>query len=272
MPKMPKLPSALTVSRPRPGGPSYVESLREDPWYTPIIGLARGYFSFQGAELDVRGEENVPREGAGVVAMNHISYLDFAYAGVPFRVHKRFVRFMCKASIFEHPVAGPLMRGMKHIPVDRAAGAASFRAALDALRAGQLVGVFPEATISMSFEPKDFKNGAARMAKETGAPIIPVALWGSQRTWTKGQKKRLGRTNVPIRIWVGEPIPVGPDDDVAEVTDRLHETITRMVRELQVGYPRLYGDELRFVPRRLGGTAPTLEEAAAINGDPRLRR
>lgn len=270
---MPKLPSALTASRPRPGGPSYVEALREDPWYTPIVGVARGFFAYQGLQLDVRGEENVPTTGAGIVAMNHISYLDFALAGVPFRVHKRLVRFMCKASIFEHPVAGPLMRGMKHIPVDRAAGAASYRAAVDALRAGQLVGVFPEATISMSFEPKDFKNGAARMAAETGAPIIPVAMWGAQRIWTKGRPKRIAKpTRVPVRIAVGEPIHVAPDADVAQVTADLHATITAMVHELQVGYPRLFGDEMVFVPNRLGGHAPTLEEAAAINGDPKHRR
>lgn len=272
MPKLPKLPSALTTSRPRPGGPTYREAFAADPWYTPVIGLARGYFAAQGARFEVRGEEHVPATGGGVVAMNHISYLDFAYAGVPFRVHKRFVRFMCKASIFDHPVAGPLMRGMKHIPVDRAAGAGAFREALKALKAGELVGVFPEATISMSFEPKDFKNGAARMAQAAGVPIIPVVLWGSQLTWTKGQARRLGRTRPLIRIWVGEPIHVAKTDDVAVVTEQLHATITRMVHELQDGYPRLYGDDLRYLPRRLGGTAPTLEEAAAINGNPKFRK
>ena len=69
---------------------------------------------------------------------------------------------MAKDSIFAHRIAGPLMRGMHHIPVDREAGSASFRDGLSALREGEIVGIFPEATISRSFEPKEFKSGAER--------------------------------------------------------------------------------------------------------------
>ncbi len=70
--------------------------------------------------------------------------------------------------------------------MDRAAGADSYRAAVQALRDGEIVGVFPEATISRSFELKEFKSGAARMALESGTPIVPMVIWGSQRVWTKG--------------------------------------------------------------------------------------
>ena len=84
------------------------------------------------------------------------------------------------------------MRGMHHIPVDRGAGASSFRAAVQALKAGEIVGVFPEATISRAFELKDFKSGAVRMAQAADVPLIPMAIWGSQRVWTKGHPKRLG--------------------------------------------------------------------------------
>ena len=186
--------------------------------YSPVIAFARGIFAMQGLRFTIVGDENVPTTGGAVMVINHIGYLDFTYAGLAAQKSGRLVRFMAKDSVFKHPVSGPLMRGMHHIPVDRTAGAASYRSAVDALRAGEIVGVFPEATISRSFELKDFKNGAARMAQEAGVPILPVVIWGSQRVWTKGHPKRLGRTNTPISISVGEPIPVAAGADPDQVT------------------------------------------------------
>ena len=137
------------------------------------------------------------------MVINHTGYLDFAYAGLAAQRSGRLVRFMAKDSVFTHRVSGPLMRGMKHIPVDRAAGAGSYAAAVDALRDGEIVGVFPEATISRSFELKDFKNGAARMAAEAGVPILPARHLGLAAGVDQGPAaSRLGRTNVPI-IHVG---------------------------------------------------------------------
>src|SRR5262249_61060240 len=94
-----------------------------------------------------------------------------------------------KQSTFTHRLGGPLMRGMHHIPVDRDAGLASYKAALEALKAGEVVGVFPEATISQSFTVKEIKSGAARMAAATGVPLVPVALWGGQPVWAKGPNR-----------------------------------------------------------------------------------
>lgn len=96
---------------------------------------------------------------------------------------------MAKQEIFAHWLAGPLMRGMHHISVDRSAGSASFVAAMRALRAGEIVGIFPEATISKSFEIKELKSGAVRLAIGAGVPIIPTIVWGSQRIITKGVPK-----------------------------------------------------------------------------------
>src|SRR5699024_9072619 len=138
--------------------------------------------------------------------INHTGYFDFVYAGVPARVHKRFIRYMAKAEVFDHPVAGPIMRELRHIPVARPAGRDSFEEAVRRLRAGELVRVFPEATISRSFEIKQFKSGAVRMAAEAGVPILPVTIWGSQRVWTKGLPKKLLRPKVPLLMEVGEPM------------------------------------------------------------------
>ena len=139
-----------------------------DPVYRPVIYAAKTLFFVQGSKFTITGEEHVPRTGGAVMAINHTSYLDFTYAGLPAWPHRRYVRFMAKKSIFGHRVAGPLMRGMRHIPVDRHKGGEAFAAAIRALRAGEIVGVFPEATMSRSFELKEFKPGAVKMAQVAG--------------------------------------------------------------------------------------------------------
>lgn len=173
------------------------------------------------------------------------------------------MRFMAKQSVFGHRVTGPLMRGMKHIPVDRHSGVESYETALRALRGGEIVGVFPEATMSRSFELKHFKSGAARMAQEAAVPLLPTTLWGSQRVWTKEAPKHRLRSNTAIHITVGAPIHVGPDEDVSVVTQRLKETMQAQLDAQQAAYPPMTGADLRYLPARLGGTAPTPEEAAA---------
>ena len=232
-----------------------------EPVYRTVIGIARVVFASQGLKFEVEGEENIPASGGAVIAVNHTGYLDFTYAGLPPRRVKRYIRFMAKKEVFDNKISGPIMRSLKHIPVDRGAGAESYKAAVADLRKGELVGVYPEATISRSFEIKEFKSGAARMAIEAGVPIIPTVIWGAQRVWTKGFPKRLGRTNTPIRIAVGAPLePVGPAN---ELTEKLHSTMKAMLLTLQDGYPHEQG--AYWVPARLGGSAPTLEEADKLD-------
>lgn len=174
----------------RPGAPPQAESGVSPPMaelvYPPVIGAAHTLFRALDIRIDMKGTENIPRKGGAVLVSNHIGYLDFIFAGLAARPQKRLVRFMAKESVFRHKVSGPLMRAMKHIPVDRAQGESAYQHALDSLRSGEIIGVFPEATISQSFTLKSFKSGAARMAQEAYVPLIPVALWGTQRLWTKG--------------------------------------------------------------------------------------
>ncbi|AMY22669.1 1-acyl-sn-glycerol-3-phosphate acyltransferase [Rhodococcus fascians] len=232
-----------------------------EPVYRSVIGIARTVFAFEGLKFEVEGEDHIPATGGAVIAVNHTGYMDFTYAGLPPRRVKRYIRFMAKKEVFDNKISGPIMRALKHIPVDRGAGAQSYKAAVDSLRKGELVGVYPEATISRSFEIKEFKSGAARMAIEAGVPIIPTVIWGAQRVWTKGYPKRLGRTNTPISIAVGEPIaPVGPPN---ELTDKLRSVMQKMLLELQEGYHHEPG--AYWVPARLGGSAPTLEEADKLD-------
>ena len=242
--------------------------------YPAVITFARGVFAMQGLRFDLRGTENVPRTGGAVMVINHIGYMDFTYAGLAARPAGRLVRFMAKQEVFDHRVSGPLMRGMRHIPVDRDAGAGSYRRAVDAVRAGEIVGVFPEATISRSFELKDFKAGAVRMAAEAGAPLLPTVIWGSQRVWTKDHPKRLGRTRAAITVMVGEPVVADPAADAVAATTDLRTVMEKMLHEAQETYPDRPGpgDERWWVPARLGGTAPTSDEALALDRDERRRR
>jgi 1-acyl-sn-glycerol-3-phosphate acyltransferase len=243
-----------------------------EPVYSPVIGVARAVFAAQGLKFTVTGAHNIPTTGGAVLIINHLSYLDFAYAGLAARPSRRLVRFMAKDDVFRHRVSGPLMRGMHHIPVDRTAGAASFRAAVGALKAGEIVGVFPEATISRSFELKGFKSGAVRMAQAAAVPVVPMIIWGSQRVWTKGYPKRLGRTNVPITLSVGEPILAGRREDADEVNAQIRACMIALLHQAQEAYPGLPSDELKFLPARLGGSAPTLEQATALDEQDAVRR
>jgi 1-acyl-sn-glycerol-3-phosphate acyltransferase len=219
-----------------------------DVVYPPVIGLARAGFRALGLEFHMLGTENIPTSGGAVLASNHVSYLDFIFVGYAARPSKRFVRFMAKDAVFRHRIAGPLMRGMHHVPVDRTAGAASYKAAVEALRAGEIVGVFPEATISQSYAPKEFKTGAARMAAETGVPLIPMATFGGQRIFTKGRPRDLTRGR-QIIIAVGQPMVVNASDDVLEATAQLRSSIQGLVSQAVQRYPTEPGSDEWWLPQ-----------------------
>jgi 1-acyl-sn-glycerol-3-phosphate acyltransferase len=244
-----------------------------EPVYAPVIALARVLFSVQGLRFRLVGEQHVPRTGGAVMMVNHTGYFDFTYAGLTVLKAKRLVRFMAKQSIWKNPVAGPLMSGMKHIPVDREAGAESYAAALAALRRGEIVGVFPEATISRSFELKEFKSGGVRLAQQAQVPVLPTTIWGSQRVWTKGHPRRLGRHNFPIYITVGAPMEIGAHEDLEAAAVRIKEVMQAQLLVDQAEYPPMPADEHHLLPLRLGGTAPSLEEANVMDAEEqRLRR
>jgi 1-acyl-sn-glycerol-3-phosphate acyltransferase len=226
--------------------------------YPPVIALAKAMFRVLDLKISVSGGEHIPRTGGAVLASNHVSYLDFIFCGAGAQQTGRLIRFMAKESIFRHRIGGPLMRGMRHIPVDRDAGIGSYKAALTALKAGEVVGVFPEATISRSFTVKEIKSGAARMAAAVGVPLIPMALWGGQRLWTKGRPRTLTRRHVPISIIIGEPLHPGRRDNQAEVAVELRTRMSALLDRAQREYPDNPSgpDDTWWQPAHLGGTAP----------------
>jgi 1-acyl-sn-glycerol-3-phosphate acyltransferase len=232
--------------------------------YRFVIRLALVVFRLFRFRFDVRGSEHVPTTGGAIICSNHVSFFDFTFLGLAALPQHRMVRFMAKSAVFDHWFAGRFMRAMQHIPVDRRAGAAAFEAAVRALKDGEVVGVFPEATISTSFTVKDLKAGAARMAAQSGVPIIPAAVWGGHRVATKGHKVDL-RRNVAVTVILGEPIVAEPGEKAQSLLRRTRAAMETLLDEAQRSYPDQPAgvDDRWWLPAHLGGTAPTPEVAAA---------
>lgn len=242
-----------------------------DITYPPIIASAKLAFRALGLRFTMTGTEHVPREGGVLLACNHIGYADFVFGGLAANPSKRLVRFMAKREIFDHPVAGPVMRSMHHIRVDRGDGVQSFHDAVRYLREGEAVGIFPEATISRSFQIKEIKSGAVRIAAEAGVPLLPVIMWGTHRIITKDHDKDFGRGKT-IALAVGEPMhPTGdnPEAETAELKSRLEQLLDETIR----AYP---ADEQPpgswWLPAAYGGSAPTPEEAERLDADEKRER
>jgi 1-acyl-sn-glycerol-3-phosphate acyltransferase len=223
--------------------------------YPPVIVLIKSFWKYLGFKFNFEGDEHIPRKGGAILAINHTSYLDFALAGTAALPIKRYVRFMAKKELFDHKIAGPLLRGMHHINVDRSNGAASFVTALKALESGEIIGIFPEGTISTSFEIKQLKSGAVRLAIGAGVPIVPTIVWGGQRVFTKGVKPNFKRGKIPVSVLFGKPISYSPDSDVETAENQLREAMIQMLGDVQEKYPDSHVGQ-RWAPTRLGGTAP----------------
>lgn len=242
--------------------------------YRPVVALARAAFTAMRWRVLIDGEQAIPTAGPAVLASNHVGYLDFAFIGYGALPRGRLVRFMAKQEVFDHPLAGPLMRGMHHLPVDRFGGAvAAIDTAVSALESGEVVGLFPEGTISRSFVPARPKTGAVRIAMRARAPLIPTAVWGTQRLLTKGRSPNWQR-NVPIIVSFGDSVDYDANDTAGDVSDELIRRIRALVDNAAARYPATPAgpDDRWWLPAHLGGTAPSVDEAVAIADRERAER
>jgi 1-acyl-sn-glycerol-3-phosphate acyltransferase len=253
--------------------------VRREWTYRLVIRGFRLLFRVLGLRFDIRGAEHIPAAGPAVLASNHLSYLDFTFVGLAAVQRRRLVRFLAKRSTFDSRISGRAMRAMRHIPVDRASGAAAYRKAARALAAGELVGIFPEATISRSFTLKTFRLGAATLAVRERVPLLPVVLWAPQRTVTVDLRIGLRRGKA-IMVLIGAPILAEPGDTPATVDAELRRRMQQLLDLAWREYPdrpRSRADEW-WVPHTLGGAAPTparaaeLETASVAGVRPALRR
>ncbi|CAM4325448.1 MULTISPECIES: lysophospholipid acyltransferase family protein [Corynebacterium] len=240
--------------------------------YPFTVRMFNRLMRLQRMRVRVVGAEHVPERGGAIIAANHTGYYDFMLTGTgPLLQGGRLLRYMAKQGVFDIPVLGTLLRTMKHVPVDRDNGGSAVDAAVRGLRDGDLVGIFPEGTISRSFELADFKTGAARIAAQADAPLIPCVIWGSHRIWTKDLPKKFRGVGVIVRY--GAPVEVTGDAEAD--TARLKQAMQRMLEQSRAEYDAEFGPFApgdKWVPASLGGGAPTLEQAAEMYERERAER
>jgi 1-acyl-sn-glycerol-3-phosphate acyltransferase len=252
-----------------------------DRFYRGVIGGGRGLLRALRLTVRSEGQERVPPSGPVVLASNHASFPDFVFVQHALLTQNgggtgRLVRFMCRHEIWDSPV-GWAMERMHHIPVDREAPAAAYLKARRLLGDGEIVCVFPEGGISAAYVVRALMPGAVALAREAGAPLVPVHVWGGQRLW--GQRRALdapfprpqltrGRL-VDVRF--GAPMTVAPDADVRQVTRELGHRLQAGLEELQrlpEHQPRP-GEWAPWYPEHLGGHAVERSASFALDGMPR---
>ncbi|MEZ5169168.1 MAG: lysophospholipid acyltransferase family protein [Acidimicrobiia bacterium] len=208
----------------------------------PLYSLARNVFwgplTF-GLRWTIEGAHTIPEHGPVILASNHTSYLDpLVLAFLADRRYRR-VRFLAKEELFDKRGLGPLLRGVRQIPVRRGTSdaAAALQPAVDELLRGECVAVFPEGTISLDLDPMPGKTGTARLAQASGVAVTPVGLWGAHRILFKGRKPDW-RTGVAEVISVGTPVRIHPAEDVHDATDRVMAAIAAEVSRARDLYPQ----------------------------------
>ena len=194
--------------------------------------------------LDCQGLLNIPKQGPVIIAANHISYFDPLCLGTFIHTAGRQVRFLAKSELYRNPVLGAILRGAGQIPVYRETRDAhqALEDAVAAMREGAAVAIYPEGTTTRNpdFSPMAAKNGVARLAALTGAPVVPVGQWGAQLLFTRG---KLGPFRRGIRVVerAGPPIDLGlvPESSLTEINaakDKVMAAIAGLVAEAREGW------------------------------------
>ncbi len=213
------------------------------------MGLAKGVLIppiWLWFDWRFEGFEHIPREGPALVACNHISHFDPLAHGYFLVKAGRRPRFLAKVELFRNPIAGPVLRGARQIPVRRGSGdRAPVEFGEKALRQGEVVAVYPEATVTTNpdFSPMRAKTGIARLTLDAGVPVIPLAVWGSAPVWRRGSRSvRFGR---PIWVKAGPPLDFSAYEDRAgdpgvlrQVTDEVMAQLSLLVDDLRERYPK----------------------------------
>jgi 1-acyl-sn-glycerol-3-phosphate acyltransferase len=239
-----------------------------EPVYRALEITAKALVAATGTTITYQHLEHIPRSGGAVIAINHTSYVDWLPAALAVNTRGRRIRYLIKAEMQQVKAVNFLIKHTKTVPVDRSSGSRAYADAVRLLTDGEVIGLMPEATISRSFELKEFKNGAARMALDAGVPTVPLIVWGAQRIWTKDHPREIGRRKIPVIVAAGAPLP--PSGDVDQLDAALREGMTSLLHRVQQQYPHPEG--AFWVPHRLGGGAPTVAEAKIIEDTERAER
>jgi 1-acyl-sn-glycerol-3-phosphate acyltransferase len=254
-------PVSQPRSRPRHGPIGF--------WYRLAVVIVRPLLMLL-TRRDWRGAEHIPATGGFVAVTNHVSHIDPLTFAHFLYDNGRLPRFLGKEGLFRLFFVGQVLRGAKQIPVYRETNDASkaFSSAVAAVRAGECVGIYPEATLTRdpALWPMVGKTGAARVALETGAPVIPVAQWGPQVLLKPYGKRPHLWPPTTMHVWAGPPVDLddvrGRPVDAAllrEVTERIMAAVTSLLEEIRGEQ----APKTRFDPR---------VEGVAVTGNPRRPR
>jgi 1-acyl-sn-glycerol-3-phosphate acyltransferase len=217
-----------------------------EPWYGLVKGVVippmKLWFTWR-----FEGLEHIPHEGPALVACNHISYLDPLAQGWFLVKAGRNPRYLAKSELFGNPFLRPVLNGTKQISVKRGSGdRGPVESATQALRAGELVLVYPEGTVTTNpdFSPMRGRSGIARLTLATRVPVIPLAVWGSAPVWQKNGPRSL-KFGRPIFVKAGPPLDFSDYEDRAEdpqvirtVTDEVMAQLSLLVDDLRARYPK----------------------------------
>ncbi|NUU32354.1 lysophospholipid acyltransferase family protein [Arthrobacter sp. C9C5] len=215
-----------------------------------------------------QGASRHPAPGTGaVVAITHFGYLDFAFAELLLWQHNGAqMRFLITQGAADHWFAGPAVSAAGHVVVGYDTGAHAYDAAVQKLREGEYIAILPEAGVSRSFQVRECKTGAVRMAAEAGVPIIPVSVWGAHRIMTRHHGfSPLRAWRAPVRVHVGEPFTPGPGLDVPAATEALREALQAGIDVGIAEFPLKPAPGAWWMPAALGGGAPPEEERQRLD-------
>ena len=231
-----------------------------------------------GFTFRITGLEHVPEQGPVLLAANHISLFDPLAVAHIGDLRGRRVRFLAMAELFRKPVPRWFFSNLGHIPVERrsATARASLSTAQAKLRSGECIGIFPEGRLARDLEPQPGQTGVARLAQATGAPVVPLGIWGTQRVVHPDHRSSY-RPGLPLHLSVGPPLLVAEEEDIHEATDRVMAAICAEVARSRTGYPPprrgedgwwVRAPETAVLRPRRPAPAPTPEaEEAAAPGD-----
>lgn len=221
-------------------------------------GLLKPLLLAGSARVWVDGEK-IPERGGCIVVCNHVTKIDPLVIAHVLYDYGRPPRYLAKAGLFQVKGLGWALAKLDQIPVQRMSADAvgAFDAAVEAVKAGGCVVVYPEGTITRDPDlwPMRGKSGAARIALATGAPVVPVAHWGAQEILRPYAKRPALFPRKTVRVKVGDPVRL--DDLVTDpikpgavnlATDRIMEALTALVADLRSET----APAERFDPRKSG--------------------
>ncbi len=197
---------------------------------------------------DWRGMEHIPASGPVIVVANHISHADPLVLAHFVYDSGRWPAFLAKSGLFRIPVLGPLLRTVDQTPVERGTvdAAKALDAAIAAVKAGMCVLIYPEGTTTREPDlwPMRGKTGAARLWLATGAPVIPIVMWGPERLFDPRTKKLRPVPRTPVTVVAGPPIDLSAwqgapptAKTLAEITEHIMLALRDQLAPLRDGTP-----------------------------------